>query len=110
MTRRLLVAVFGLCLFLATTVIFAAENHIAAAISNASTAVELGKQNNSELLVVQAQAALAHAQAGQMAAANPHTQEAIKDLELAISEGKQGLAEEATFHAQAALNHLVQAQ
>ena len=110
MSRRFVVAMLGLglALILMPQVSFAAEDHIAEAITHTMQAIEHGKIGHADVLTTHAKAALAHAQAGEKAKANPHTAEAIKHLEQAIDEGKKGHADQATTHAEAALNHLQQ--
>ncbi|MGJ0533065.1 hypothetical protein HUN39_15470 [Methylocystis sp. FS] len=53
-------------------------------------------------LATHAEAALAHAEAGEKAKANPHTAEGIKHLKEASDHDKQGHADVATKHEEAA--------
>jgi len=90
-----------------------AEDHLAEAISHTREAIDQGRQGDADALnnfVIQAEAALKHAQAAVVKKDNAETKRGIARLNTAIYQGKQKHSNFATKYAEEALTHLEAAQ
>ncbi len=95
-------------LFLLSTSVFA-EEHAAAALEHANTAVIHGKAGHAPVLVEHAKAALDHTLAASIVAKGVpknHLDDGAKELQEAIDQGNLGHVGKATVAAEAAVAHI----